>query len=175
SARMTFNQNESGVVLHNITASQLQGMMSIRKITNAQGLGQVDFLPQSLIDNTLAAFETGGKTLANLDPNAPYIGPASTAGELGQNVFLYGPRQQKWDFSLVKRTHIAERFNLEFRAQALNVFNLTNFLLFVPGSGITATSTIGSAFGQTTGAYRDLSNTNDPGGRILEFVIRLNF
>ena len=62
-----------------------------------------------------------------------------------------------------------------FRAQALNVFNLTNFLLFVPGSGITPTMTINSGFGQTTGAYRDLSNTNDPGGRILEFVLRLNF
>ena len=175
SGRNTFNQNEAGVVLHNITGSQLQSMMSIRKFTNSQGIGEVEFLPQSFIDNTLAAFETGGKTLANLDPNAPYIGPANTAGQLGQNIFLYGPWQQKWDVSLVKKTHIAERFNLEFRAQALNVFNLTNFLLFVPGSGITATSTIGTAFGQTTGAYRDLSNTNDPGGRILEFVMRLNF
>ncbi|MBZ5620146.1 MAG: TonB-dependent receptor [Acidobacteriia bacterium] len=175
SGRFTFNQNEGGVILHNITTSQLQGMMSIRKTTNAQGLGIVSFLPQSLIDNTLAAFETGGKTLANLDPNAPYIGPANVAGQLGENIFLYGPMQQKWDVSLVKRTHIAERFNLEFRAQALNVFNLTNFLLFTPGSGITPTTTIGSSFGQTTGAYRDLSNTNDPGGRILEFVLRLNF
>ena len=175
SGRTTFNQNESGVILHNITASQLQGMMSIRKTTNSQGLGIVSYLPQTLIDNTLAAFETGGKTLANLDPNAPYIGPANVAGQLGENIFLYGPKQQKWDVSLVKKTHIAERFNLEFRAQALNVFNLTNFLLFVPGSGITATQTIGSSFGQTTGAYRDLSNTNDPGGRILEFVMRLNF
>jgi hypothetical protein len=175
SGRFTFNQNEAGVILHNITASQLQGMMSIRKTTNAQGLGIVSYLPQTLIDNTLAAFETGGKTLANLDPNAPYIGPANVAGQLGQNIFLYGPKQQKWDISLVKRTHIAERFNLEFRAQALNVFNLTNFLLFVPGSGISPTMTINSSFGQTTGAYRDLSNTNDPGGRILEFVLRLNF
>ena len=175
SGRMTFNQNDSGVILHNITASQLQSMMSIRKITNSQGLGIVDFLPQNLIDNTLAAFETGGKTLANLDPNAPYIGPANVAGQLGENIFLYGPWQQKWDVSLVKRTHIAERFNLEFRAQALNVFNLTNFLLFTPGSGITPTATIGSSFGQTTGQYRDLSNTNDPGGRIIEFVMRLNF
>ena len=164
------------MILHNITfASQLQSMMSIRKTTNAQGLGIVSFLPQSIIDNTLAAFETGGKTLANLDPNAPYIGPANVAGQLGENIFLYGPKQQKWDVSLVKRTHIAERFNLEFRAQALNVFNLTNFLLFVPGSGISPTMNIGSSFGQTTGAYRDLSNTNDPGGRILEFVMRLNF
>ncbi|HTS31375.1 MAG TPA: TonB-dependent receptor [Bryobacteraceae bacterium] len=175
SGRNTFNQNDSGVILHNLTASQLQSMMSIRKTTNAQGLGIVSFLPQNLIDNTLAAFETGGKTLANLDPNAPYIGPANIPGQLGENIFLYGPKQQKWDVSLVKRTHIAERFNLEFRAQALNVFNLTNFLLFTPGNGITPTSTIGSSFGQTTGAYRDLSNTNDPGGRIIEFVMRLNF
>jgi hypothetical protein len=34
---------------------------------------------------------------------------------------------------------------------------------------------VGSNFGQTTGAYRDLSNTNDPGGRIVEFALRLNF
>ncbi len=179
SGRNTLNQNESGVILHNITASQLQSMMSIRKTSNILSNGQVQglvyFLPQSIIDNTLAAFETGGKTLANLDPNAPYIGPANQAGQLGENIFLYGPWQQKWDVSLVKRTHIAERFNLEFRAQALNVFNLTNFLLFTPGSGITPTLTINNGFGQTTGAYRDLSNTNDPGGRILEFVLRLNF
>jgi len=115
--------------------------MSIRKFTNAQGLGEVEFLPQTLIDNTLAAFETGGKTIANLDPNAPYIGPPTTPGQLGENILL---------------------FNLEFRAQALNVFNLTNFLLFTPGSAITPTTTIGTSFGQTTGAYRDLSNTNDP-------------
>ncbi len=177
SGRGTLNQNDSGVVLHGLTASQLQGMLSLRKTTNAQGLGTVYFLPQSLVDNSLAAFEVGGKTLANLDPNQPYVGPPTTAGELGQNIFLYGPWQQKWDVSLVKRTRIRERVNLEFRAQALNVFNLTNFLLFSPGNGITTTSTIGSAFGQipNNGAYRDLSNTNDPGGRIMEFVMRLNF
>jgi hypothetical protein len=175
SGRGTVNQNDGGVILHNITASQLQSMMSIRKTTNSQGLGIVNYLPQSLIDNSLAAFELGGKTLANLDPNAPYVGPANIPGVWGDQVFLYGPAQQKWDFSLVKKTKINERANVEFRAQALNAFNLTNFLLFVPGSGITPTMTIGSGFGQTTGAYRDLSNTNDPGGRIIEFSLRFNF
>ena len=95
SGRMTFNQNDSGVVLHSITAGQLQDMMQIRKVTqlsNGVPQGAVYFLPQSLIDNTLAAFEVGGKTLANLDPNQPYIGPANTPGELGQRLFLYGPR-----------------------------------------------------------------------------------
>ena len=52
----------------------------------------------------------------------------------------------------------------------LNAFNLTNFLLFVPGNGTTTTLGANStAFGQlaTNSAYRDLSNTNDPGGRVI--------
>jgi hypothetical protein len=180
SGRATYNQNDSGVVLHGITASQLQSMMQIRKTTqlsNGVPQGVVYFLPQTLIDNSLAAFEVGGKTLANLDPSQPYVGPATTPGELGQRLFLYGPRQQKWDVSLVKKTTIGERANIEFRMQALNVFNLTNFLLFAPGNNIPGNQGIGSGFGQipVNGAYRDLSNTNDPGGRILEFALRFNF
>jgi hypothetical protein len=168
--------NDSGVILHNITADQLQSMMSIRKTTLAGGIGAVFYLPQSLIDNTNAAFEVNGKTLANLDRNAPYIGPADQSGQMGSRVFLYGPWQQKWDFSLVKKTYIGERANVEFRMNALNAFNLTNFLLFTPGNGITTTlSASATSFGQTSGAYRDLSNTNDPGGRIVEFQLRLNF
>jgi hypothetical protein len=180
SGRATYNQNDSGVILHNLTAKQLQDMVQIRKVTqvsNGVPQGAVYFLPQSLIDNSLAAFEVGGKTLANLDPNAPYVGPANIPGQLGQRLFLYGPMSQKWDVSLVKKTTIREKMNVEFRAQALNVFNLTNFMLFAPGNNIPGNQGIGSAFGQvpTNGAYRDLSNTNDPGGRILEFALRLNF
>jgi hypothetical protein len=181
SGRMTFNQNDSGVILHNLTVSQLQDMMKIRKVTlpataNSGPLGAVYYLPQSLVDNTNAAFEVNGKTLANLDKNAPYIGPADQPGQESERVFLYGPWQQKWDFSLGKKTSIGERANVEFRMQALNAFNLTNFLLFVPGSGITTTLAANNAsFGQTSGAYKDLSNTNDPGGRIIEFSLRFNF
>jgi hypothetical protein len=181
SGRATFNQNDSGVILHNMTMSQLQGMMSIRKVTLAGTatsgpIGAVEYLPQSLIDNTNAAFEVNGKTLANLDKSAPYIGPADQPGQLGQRIMLYGPKQQKWDFSLSKKTNIGERANVEFRMQALNAFNLTNFLLFTPGNGISTTLGANTTnFGQTSGAYRDLSNTNDPGGRIVEFSLRLNF
>ena len=85
-------------------------------------------------DNTLAAYDLApGKTL---DKNAPYIS-APEAGQMGNRAFLYGPKQQKWDVSVGKKTMIGERANVEFRAQAINVFNLQNFLLFVPGSGIT--------------------------------------
>jgi hypothetical protein len=181
SGRNTFNQNDSGVILNNMTTQDLQKMMDIRKVTldataSSGPIGAVYYLPQALVDNTNAAFELNGKTFANLDRNAPYIGPANLAGELGQRVFLYGPWQQKWDFSLLKKTYIRETANIEFRVQALNAFNRTNFLLFAPGNGLTTTLAVNATgFGQTTGAYRDLSNTNDPGGRIVEFSLRFNF
>lgn len=176
SGRSTFDQNDSGVVLHGITASQLQDQMHITKSTNAQGQGIVTYLPDALAANSLAAFGIKG----TLDATQPYVGPPTTPGQLGDRVFLYGPWQNRWDFSLVKRTKIAEKYNVELRMQMLNAFNLTNFLLFVPGSGITPTLGVNSTsvlFGQlaSNSAYRDLSNTNDPGGRIIEFSLRFSF
>ncbi|HEV2690324.1 MAG TPA: TonB-dependent receptor, partial [Bryobacteraceae bacterium] len=165
----SFNQNSDGVVLHNMTAADLQAMVRNYKFTNANSIGQVNYLPQSVIDNTKAAFNQGGFTQAQVDPNAKYIGPAPP-GTVGYKAFVHLPWQRHFDFSLIKQTKITERFNLEFRAQALNIFNITNFL---PNNG--GQTQIGSSFGQTTTAYRDTSGTVDPGGRILEFVFRLNF
>lgn len=176
SGRDTFNQNDGGVVLHNITANQLQSQMALNFTSqiNASGTatGTAYFLPQSLIQNTLAS----GGISGTFNPNAPYIGQCNSAGQICDQVFLWGPWLSKWDVSLVKRTQIKERLNLEFRVQALNVFNHPN--IAIDGGGATGgsiNSAIGSSFGQTTTAFRDLNNTNDPGARSLEFVIRLNF
>jgi hypothetical protein len=176
SGRSTFNQNDGGVVLHNLTASQLQSDMALNFTSqiNASGtaVGTAYFLPQSLIQNTLASAGISG----TFNPSAPYIGQCNSAGQICDQVFLWGPWLSKWDVSLVKRTQIKERLNLEFRIQALNVFNHPN--IAIDGGGATGgsiSSAIGSSFGQTTTAFRDLNNTNDPGARSLEFVIRLNF
>jgi len=150
-------------------------MVNIRKETGADGKGIVYFLPESLIQNTMAAFNTGGKTPADLDKSRPYIGPAPV-GELGWRGLLRANWNRFFDASVSKRTVIREQMNLEFRATALNVFNMTNF--GNPGSnGVTAPlyGNIGSTFGQVTGAYRDISGTVEPGGRILEFMLRFNF
>lgn len=171
SGRATFNGNDSGFILRNITRRQLQKMIEIRKSPN----GIVYWLPQSIIDNTLAAFETGGKTLADLKPNEPYLGPANVAGELGERLFLQGPWQQRIDFNVLKRTKITERVNIEFRAQFLNAFNISNF--FISSLADASSQGIGSQFGQTRTAFRDItvSGTNDPGGRLIEFQFRINF
>jgi hypothetical protein len=83
SGRYGMNQNDPGVVLHNITAAQLQSMMSITKTTGSNGTGIVNYLPQSFIQNSNAAFGINGQTTANLKSNAPYIGPQLTPGQFG--------------------------------------------------------------------------------------------
>ncbi len=174
--RGTVNQNENGLVLYNMTQAQLQEQVKIRKTTGADGRGIVYWLPQAFIDNSQAAFEVGGKTLANLDRNAPYFGPPTTAGQFGYRVFLYGLWQQRWDLSIVKKTKIGERKDIEFRAQFLNAFNNINFLLGAAGNEVN-TAAVNNTFGQTSNAYRDItvSGSNDPGGRVIEFMIRFNF
>jgi hypothetical protein len=165
SSRLTFNGADAGLVLHNLTTSQLQSMMSISK----QGNGIVDYLPQSLINNTLAAFQLISQPL---DPSQPYIGPATTPGQFGNQVFLYGPWLQKWDISLVKHTKIHEKQEIEFPVQALNVFNHPNFFLV---SGNSGNLTINNTFGQTRNVYNDINQTNDPGSRVMDFQLRFTF
>jgi hypothetical protein len=163
---------DGGVILVNMTAQQLNSMVHISK----GGNGLVYYLPQSLITNTEAAFQVAGQTLSNLNPNAPYIAPPTTAGVLGYRIFLYGPWQQHFDASLIKKTRIFEKFELEFRAQCLNVFNTVNFLLGDSGA-LANTPTIGAGFGQTSTAYRDftIAGTSNPGSRVLEWQTNLRF
>ena len=75
---------------------------------------------------------------------------------------------------------------MEFRFEVLNVFNNINFLVggsaAVDDGKLTATNLAlqtpnynGAAFGTITAAYQDISTTNDPGGRPVQFVFRFNF
>ena len=52
-------------------------------------------------------------------------------------------------------------------AKLLDALNLTNFFL--------ANAATSASFGTTRTAFRDFSGTNDPGARIIEFQLRVNF
>jgi len=172
----------NGVVLHNITSQQLQSMVGIYKTGYAGPSGGiVYYLPPpsstsvaglnstnntNLIFNTMAAYNVGGLTPAQIDPNAPYISPAAP-GQLGWEGYIYLPWQRHFDLSLTKRIQIREKVEMVISARALDVLNITNFL---PGA-----NTNSATFGQVTSAYRDISGTIDPGSRILEFQARINF
>jgi hypothetical protein len=89
---------------------------------------------------------------------------------------LYGPPLTRFDISLVKKTKVTERINVEMRAEFLNAFNNINFKVGSQSAEVTGiTNFSGATFGQTANAYQDLSTTNDPGGRMVQLVLRINF
>jgi len=179
--------NFGNVVLVGMTRNDLQKALKIRKEANA-----VYFFPQDIIDNTIKAFNVNATTASGYPevngvaqaPTGRYIRPANgpncieaSFGECGTtNLVLYGPRFTRFDLSVVKKFKFTERFNFEFRAEFLNAFNNINFLLGSAANDVTAVGGFGTAtFGQTTNAYQDTSTTNDPGGRLIQFVGRINF
>ncbi|HEX8071187.1 MAG TPA: TonB-dependent receptor [Pyrinomonadaceae bacterium] len=177
--------NFGNVQLVGMTKKDLQKAIEVRKNPS-----RVDFLPQDIIDNTIRAFNvdvtssTGYSTLGV--PTGRYIAPASSGGCVqafsGQCGFsrlvLYGPRFFRFDTSVVKKIRFTENTNIELRAEFLNAINNQNFKIGAPGSEVVNfayTDLQSTDFGQTTNAYRDISTTNDPGGRIIQFVLRFNF
>lgn len=185
------------VQLVGMTREELQKEIKVRK-----GAGAVTFLPDDIILNTQRAFaydlsfESGyATTYGAIDPNdstrggiAPtgrYIAPAGTgnciaryAGECGfANLVLQGPSYFKLDVSLMKKVYFTETFNIELRAAFYDALNAPNFRVGSWGADTVIVGAGGSGFGQlgNTSAFQDVSTTNDPGGRIVEFNFRINF
>ena len=107
----------------------------------------------------------------------PSLGAPNVGGGCGfANLVLKGPAFFRSDLSIVKKIKFTENTNLELRGEFLNAFNNINFLVGSAGNDL---NTLGgftsSNFGRMTQAYQDLSTTNDPGGRLVQLVVRFNF
>ena len=93
--------------------------------------------------------------------------PGYTYGNLGRNAFR-GPGATNVDIALAKKFKLRERATLEFRCDAFNVFNHTQFAN--PDTGISSLT-----FGQIT----NTANNGDPnvggGPRILQVALHLMF
>jgi Carboxypeptidase regulatory-like domain len=98
--------------------------------------------------NVAEWFNTGAFTA----PAAGYFGNAGTG-------IIRGPGLINFDMTLQKTFKIYESVGLEFRAEAFNVFNHTNF------------TTVSTNYG--SGSYGRVTAAADP--RIMEFALRLHF
>jgi hypothetical protein len=175
----------SGARIVGMTRGELQKAVKVR-YDDAAGIAY--YLPQDIVDNTIKAFNVSATAANGYSsrgvPTGRYLAPANSAdctevfsGQCAApNLVLYGPGFTRFDMSLIKKTSITERVNLEFRAEFLNTFNNINFSVGNPANATTAVTGLGAdTFGRLTQAYRDISTTNDPGGRIIQFALRLNF
>ncbi|HET6976815.1 MAG TPA: carboxypeptidase-like regulatory domain-containing protein [Pyrinomonadaceae bacterium] len=180
------------VQLVGMTAKDLQKAVGVyRSEADADGVvrGNIWALPFDIRQNTFRAFNTAfgaGTTGPIYNQGAPtgrYIAPAGLncnfgfTGECGfQNLVLKGPAFFRSDLSLVKRIKFSENTNLELRGEMLNAFNNINFLIGSASNDINTLGGFGTAtFGRYTAAYQDISTTNDPGGRLVQLVVRFNF
>jgi hypothetical protein len=179
------------VQLVGMTSKELQDAIGIyRNAADADGVnrGNVFFLPEDIRVNTFRAnnttFTSAGAQFTQGTPTGRFIAPAGFGnclqaflGACGfERLVLKGPAFFRSDLSLVKKVRFSETMNLEFRGEFLNAFNNINFLV---GSASNDVNTIGGlntqTFGRYTAAYQDISTTNDPGGRLVQLVLRFNF
>jgi hypothetical protein len=102
------NASDSGVVLSGMTVSELQSKVGVYPGPNPNE--PAVFLPPSILESD-----------GSLKPGI--LSPASTPGQLGQFIFLSGPRYFNTDISVVKSIPITERVKFNLYAEFLNAFN----------------------------------------------------
>lgn len=167
-----------------MTVKDLQKAVKLRKEADA-----VYWLPDDIILNSRRAFGTdiqspnGYGTLGA--PTGRFIAPAgygnciaNYAGQCGYaSLIIYGPSFFKLDASLAKVMKLGERRSLEFRVTSLDVLNSPNFRVGGWAGDAVTSGCCGATFGQlgSGSAYQDVSTTNDPGGRLVDIMIRLKF
>lgn len=88
-------------------------------------------------------------------------------GNVNRNT-IAGPGTEDIDFSLFKRLHLTERFNLEFRSEFFNILNHYN-PLFAPAA---ASATVGATVRDTPG-FGFLTAAQPP--RQIQFSLKLSY
>jgi hypothetical protein len=94
--------------------------------------------------------------------NIAAFAPVTVAGASGNEHrgAVNGPGLWRYDMALLKNTRIKESMSLQFRAEAFNLFNHTNF------------QTVGTTL-TTTSTFAHVTAVRDP--RILQLGLKLNF
>ena len=86
-----------------------------------------------------------------LNPEA-FVAPRGlTFGNSGRNA-LNNPRRTNWDIAVLKSIPLHEALNLQFRAEAFNVFNQTQFRIYDPTLGNQSENTV-SCYGGAAANY----------------------
>src|SRR5437764_1498354 len=120
-----------------MTVDELRDSLALRVGAN----GQLFYLPQDIIDNTVRAFQVSATSANGYSalgaPTGRYLAPANGPdcletspgfGDCGiRSLVVNAPRLVRFDLSLVKRVRVHNNIAFEFRAEMLNAFNTPYF------------------------------------------------
>jgi hypothetical protein len=158
---------------------------------NGAPMDRIYMLPQDVIQQSIIAlYQTTATTATgynnNIAPSGRYLAPASgpdcvnynPGGPEGvycpgtkqgtQNRVVSGPWYWKVDMSFVKRIPVWKNVRVEARMDIFNIFNTINYIPnYAMGDAVTKW--------QITGGYQDVNASQDPGGRISQFGLRVTW
>jgi hypothetical protein len=140
----------------------------------------VTMMPEDIILNTRRAYDTSATSPTGYGslgvPEGRYIRPASTLeclrvrpGSCGEPeaIFLTAPLFTRFDMTLKKQIPLGGRRTFDIQVDVNNLFNNINFNpVFNPGD---------NTLFQTNSHYTDISQSYDPGGRLGQIIVRVNW
>lgn len=157
--------------------NDLKKMYKLR-YDSTSGTRRIYMLPQTIIDESIKAFSVSATSASGYGsagaPSGQYFAPANGPdciesiangyGDCGtRTLVVRGPMFQEYDLSVVKSVNLWGRIRAEFRGEALNVFNNTNF---VAGAGVGST---------TVGGFEVTGVTGVTPARVVQLVSRITW
>lgn len=153
--------------IHAIYSGTPFGIGGINNALNCQGCGSVLI---NVSGDPKASGKVGSGTTTTWYDKSLFSQPTGTAkegfGTSARNQFRR-PRVWNTDLSLFKQFRVKERFQPEFRLEAVNIFNHTNW-------GAPVTNFLAPNFLQFVPANSE-SGTNSPGARRIQLGLRVVF
>ena len=144
---------ETGIPFTVVNNGSPQGVSTLDNpgVANGQGSGSYP----DIIGNPYGARPAGGNNGSSVGPlllnPGAFVAPRGlTFGDSGRNA-LRNPRRTNSDVALLKTFTFTERTTLQFRAEAFNVFNQTQFRIYDPILGNQAQNTISCYGGYASG------------------------
>ncbi len=147
-----------GWSLNSIVTAQSGMPVTVTQATNGNSFAGFALQRPNLIGHPDLA-PNGGRSPARFFNTAAFAtAPQFTLGDASRNP-VRGPAFRDWDLSLIKRTPLAEKTLLEFRAE---LFNVTNTPAFAQPNGVYGTAAFGTL--SATAAEQ----------RVAQFALRLS-
>jgi len=143
---------QTGTPFSVVNGDNTSGVGKLDNAGLALGLGAdsyPDIVPNAPCDLRITGFKTFGPLLGNV---CTFVAPRGlTQGAAGRN-FLNNPSRTNFDVALFKNFPLSgEQQTLQIRVEAFNLFNHTQFIVYDPNRGNTASNTVSCYGDQSTG------------------------
>ena len=163
----------------------MNGVPVTQAVVNVPGGGNSRNVRRPDVVAGVNPFLTGVEKTLILNPAAFTTPKPGTFGNLGRGA-LHGPSLSQLDLTLSKRFALTERMNIQFRAEAYNIFNRANLLnpigrlnnvLGVGGNtlqpGQPYTASTGGSFGQVIQTVENVVGLG--ASRQIQLALRFTF